>query len=52
MELDLSKPQKLLQKSARDWFGAALPCQARARTDGHRHGAAPQLWSEWPNKDG
>ena len=40
MEFDLSKPQKLLQQSARDLFARAVPGQARARADGHRHGLA------------
>ena len=46
MEFDLSKPQKLLQKSARDLFARACPTQ-RVRelmaTDTALH---PELWSE------
>ena len=46
MEFDLSKPQKLLQKSARDFFNRACPAK-RVRelmaTDTALH---PELWSE------
>ena len=53
MEFDLSKPQKLLQKSARDLFARACPAKKVREVMATDTAFNPELWSEvadqgWP----
>ena len=46
MEFDLSKPQKLLQKSARDLFARACPAQRVRELMATDTALQPELWTE------
>lgn len=46
MEFDLSKPQKLLQKSARDLFARACPAERVRELMATDTGLDPELWTE------